>query len=86
MIESARLVVLLDLLDALRWQDGLSQGLTRHLFVEVGQIALVPHCRHKGRLDSLLEQFFHVNIREEWVHQDLVHILILAESIPAVFV
>ena len=54
MVEGTRLVVLLDLLNACRWQDGLSEGLAGDILVEVCQVALALYSRNKWRLDSLL--------------------------------
>lgn len=83
-IKGTRLVMLLDLLDAGGWQDRLRQGLPGDLPIEVRQVALVPHHRHERRLDLLLEQLRHVEIREEGMHQDLIHVLVLTQSVAAV--
>ena len=53
-IKGASLVMLLDLLNALRWQDRLSKGLTGYLLIEVRQVGLVTHCRYEWRLNPLL--------------------------------
>ena len=59
-VESSSLVVLLDLLDALRRQDRLRKSLTSHVLVKMGQVALVTDGGHEGCFNALLKQFLHI--------------------------
>ena len=84
-VESARLVKVLDLLDPLSRQDRFCEALSDDLLVEVVQVALVPDGGDEGGGDALLEELLHVKVGEEGVHEDLVHILVLPQPTSAVF-
>ena len=83
-VERSSLVMLFNLLNACCRQDRLCQVLSSHVVVKVPQIALVADFGQEWGGNLLLEKLLDVDLSEERVQQDVIHVLVLAKSFPPV--
>ena len=83
-VERSSLVMLFNLFNACCRQDRLCQILSSHVVVEVPQIALVADFGQEWGSDLLLEKLLDVDLSEERMQEDFIHVIVLAKSLPPV--